>query len=53
MAMKPDEIATELNLHACKNREWWVQGATATSSDGDGLYEGLDWLSNKISSGGK
>ncbi|CRK95892.1 CLUMA_CG009338, isoform A [Clunio marinus] len=29
-----------------KNRSWYIQATCATS--GDGLYEGLDWLSNQL-----
>lgn len=30
----------------CRNRSWYIQATCATS--GDGLYEGLDWLSNQL-----
>ena len=29
-----------------RNRNWYIQATCATS--GDGLYEGLDWLSNQL-----
>merc|ERR1711894_90954 len=31
-----------------RNRQWFIQSACATT--GDGLYEGLDWLSRTLSS---
>ncbi len=42
-AMRPSEVAEKLGLVALRSRVWHIQGACATS--GDGLYEGLDWLS--------
>mmetsp|Transcript_21252 Transcript_21252/g.33983 ORF Transcript_21252/g.33983 Transcript_21252/m.33983 type:complete len:195 (+) Transcript_21252:125-709(+) len=45
-AMSVDEVSRRLKLHSLKNREWYVQGSCAHS--GDGLYEGLDWLSNTL-----
>jgi len=41
-AMSVAEINDKLGLHSLKNRQWFVQSAAATS--GQGLYEGLDWL---------
>jgi len=37
------EVTDRLKLHALRNRKWYIQATCATS--GDGLYEGLDWLS--------
>eukprot|EP01133_Synstelium_polycarpum_P016152 gene16152-19219_t len=31
-----------------KHIQWHVQGCSATSEEGDGLYEGLDWLSSQL-----
>jgi signal recognition particle receptor subunit beta len=45
-ALSVSEITEKLGLHNMKGRSWYVQGATATA--GTGLYEGLDWLSNKL-----
>jgi small GTP-binding protein len=45
-AMSVDEVSRRLKLHSLKNREWYVQGSCAHS--GDGLYEGLDWLSQTL-----
>jgi len=46
-AMSVAEITDKLGLHSLRNRKWYVQSTCATS--GDGLYEGLDWLSNTLS----
>lgn len=46
-AMKASEITEKLGLHTLKTRHWYIQSTCATN--GDGLYEGLDWLSNQIS----
>jgi hypothetical protein len=40
------EITDKLGLHSLRDRNWYIQGTCATS--GDGLYEGLDWLSNRL-----
>lgn len=45
-AMNAAEITDKLGLHALRNRQWYIQATCATS--GDGLYEGLDWLSNAL-----
>jgi ADP-ribosylation factor protein 1 len=45
-AMNPSEITEKLSLHSLRNRDWYIQATCATS--GDGLYEGLDWLSNQL-----
>lgn len=45
-AMTASEITDRLRLHSFKNRQWYIQSTCATS--GDGLYEGLDWLSNQV-----
>ena len=46
-AMKVDTITDKLGLRThYKNRKWHIQTASATT--GDGLYEGLDWLSNTL-----
>lgn len=44
-AMSASELTDKLGLHSLKRR-WYVQKTCATS--GDGLYEGLDWLSNEL-----
>eukprot|EP00092_Neocalanus_flemingeri_P001751 GFUD01001869.1.p1 GENE.GFUD01001869.1~~GFUD01001869.1.p1 ORF type:complete len:183 (-),score=57.00 GFUD01001869.1:14-562(-) len=40
------EISNNLGLHNMKNRNWYMQATCATN--GNGLYEGLDWLSNQL-----
>lgn len=45
-AMNAAEITDKLGLHSLRNRNWFIQSACATS--GDGLYEGLDWLSSQL-----
>ncbi|KAJ6982509.1 ADP-ribosylation factor family protein [Populus alba x Populus x berolinensis] len=47
-AMNAAEITDKLGLHSLRQRHWYIQSTCATS--GEGLYEGLDWLSNNISS---
>ncbi|KAK9112668.1 hypothetical protein Scep_020187 [Stephania cephalantha] len=46
-AMRVSEITDKLGLHSLRQRRWYIQSTCATS--GEGLYEGLDWLSNNIS----
>jgi ADP-ribosylation factor 1/2 len=46
-AMNSAEVTDKLGLHTLRsNRKWYIQATCATS--GDGLYEGLDWLSNQL-----
>ncbi|XP_072030035.1 ADP-ribosylation factor 1-like isoform X2 [Amphiura filiformis] len=45
-AMNCGEVTDKLGLHTLRGRTWFIQATCATS--GDGLYEGLDWLSNNI-----
>ncbi|KAK8668171.1 hypothetical protein V6N13_105636 [Hibiscus sabdariffa] len=45
-AMNAAEITDKLGLNSLRNRHWYIQSTCATS--GEGLYEGLDWLSNNI-----
>ena len=46
-AMKVQEVTERLGLNKLRNRQWYIQGASAPT--GDGLYEGLDWLSATLS----
>ncbi|KAK2718627.1 ADP-ribosylation factor 4 [Artemia franciscana] len=46
-AMSPAELTDRLGLNQLRNRKWYIQAACATQ--GNGLYEGLDWLSNELS----
>merc|ERR1712217_188130 len=45
-AMPAAEITEKLGLHNMRNRQWFIQSACATT--GDGLYEGLDWMSRTL-----
>ncbi|OUC39801.1 ADP-ribosylation factor family protein [Trichinella nativa] len=46
-AMNPAELTDKLGLQQLRNRQWFIQATCATQ--GHGLYEGLDWLSNQLS----
>jgi GTPase SAR1 family protein len=45
-AMTAAEITEKLGLHSMRNRNWYIQATCATN--GEGLYEGLDWLSTQL-----
>ena len=42
------EITDKLGLHSLRQRTWYIQATCATS--GDGLYEGLEWVSSSCCS---
>merc|ERR1712146_131271 len=42
-AMTAAEVTDKLGLHSLRSRNWYIQATCVTT--GDGLYEGLDWLS--------
>ncbi|KAG2470387.1 ARF4 factor, partial [Polypterus senegalus] len=46
-AMAISEMTDKLGLQTLRSRTWYVQATCATQ--GTGLYEGLDWLSNELS----
>uniref|UniRef100_A0A7R9YEE3 ADP-ribosylation factor n=1 Tax=Pinguiococcus pyrenoidosus TaxID=172671 RepID=A0A7R9YEE3_9STRA len=46
-AMNAAEMTDKLGLHDLRHRQWYIQACCATT--GDGLYEGLDWLSATLS----
>jgi len=46
-AMKVEEVTQRMGLNKIRNRQWYIQGTSAPT--GDGLYEGLDWLSATLS----
>ena len=46
-AMTAAEITDKLRLHSLHARPWYIQQTCAPQ--GQGLYEGLDWLSNELS----
>uniref|UniRef100_A0AC35U4I1 ADP-ribosylation factor 6 n=1 Tax=Rhabditophanes sp. KR3021 TaxID=114890 RepID=A0AC35U4I1_9BILA len=43
-AMRPNEIQDKLGLNRLRDKNWFVQPACASSSEG--LFEGLTWLSS-------
>ena len=45
-AMHVSELQEKLGLNSLRNRKWNIQSTCATT--GDGLYEGLDWLSTNV-----
>lgn len=47
-AMASSEITEALGLNTMRNKTWYIQAACAVQ--GQGLYEGLDWLSTQLSS---
>mmetsp|Transcript_38359 Transcript_38359/g.68600 ORF Transcript_38359/g.68600 Transcript_38359/m.68600 type:complete len:184 (-) Transcript_38359:190-741(-) len=47
-AMSASEVMQKLELQNMKHRKWFIQSTSAPT--GDGLYEGLDWLSRALSS---
>lgn len=44
--MNAAEITEKLGLHSIRQRPWYIQATCATT--GDGLYEGLEWLSTNL-----
>lgn len=48
-ALAPAQLAERLGLHSLRGRLWDIQGCCATA--GDGLFEGLDWLSTVVRDG--
>uniref|UniRef100_A0A5K3ENM9 ADP-ribosylation factor n=1 Tax=Mesocestoides corti TaxID=53468 RepID=A0A5K3ENM9_MESCO len=47
-AMPTTEVTDKLRLHTLRGREWYIQSSCATT--GEGLYEGMDWLSKVLKS---
>lgn len=47
-ALNSAEITEKLGLHELSRRNWFIQATCATQ--GNGLYEGLDWLANQLKS---
>lgn len=45
-AMSASELTEKLRLNSLHNRSWYIQATCATQ--GNGLYEGLDWLSKEL-----
>ena len=50
-AMTTPEVTEKLGLHNIRGKSWFIQAACAVR--GDGLYEGLDWLSSNVPSASK
>lgn len=46
-AMSASELTDKLGLNSLRGRRWYIQSTCATQ--GQGLYEGLDWLCNEVS----
>jgi Arf/Sar family protein len=44
--LQPSEVCEALGLPEMRGRKWHVQAAIAIR--GEGLYEGLDWLSETL-----
>ena len=47
-AMTAPEVTEKLGLQSLRGRQWFIQSTCATT--GDGLYDGLDWLSKNVPS---
>merc|ERR1712178_647173 len=47
-SMTAAEVTEKLGLQSMRSRQWFIQSTCATT--GDGLYEGLDWMSRTLSS---
>ena len=45
-AMSVNEVTERLGLNGIRTRPWFIQATCATT--GDGLFEGLDWLSDTL-----
>lgn len=45
-AMSAMDLTDKLGLQSLRQRNWYIQATCATS--GDGLYEGLEWLSSTL-----
>jgi len=50
-ALAPSEVADKMGLPNLRNRKWYVQGSCA--ENGDGLFEGLDWLATTLNEAAK
>src|SRR3990167_5165527 len=45
-AMSVNEITSKLELNSLRSRQWFIQATCAMN--GDGLYEGSDWLTSVL-----
>ncbi|EFJ14920.1 ARF-like GTPase [Selaginella moellendorffii] len=50
-ALESAAVSESLNLHKIKNREWAIFKTSAVK--GEGLFEGLNWLSDTLKSKGR
>lgn len=46
-ALSVSDLTEKLGLHNLRGKPWHIESTCATQ--GQGLYEGLDWLSNELS----
>lgn len=46
-SMSMSEVTEKMGLNKLRNTRWYAQAACATT--GDGLFEGLDWLTSTLS----
>ncbi|UJR20354.1 hypothetical protein I4U23_023485 [Adineta vaga] len=46
--LSQEDIIEQMRLNDIRNRPWHIQSCSATK--GDGLYEGLDWISRAVQS---
>lgn len=46
-ALTVPEVSEKLGLMTLRDRKWYVQASNAAR--GDGLFEGMDWLSKNVS----
>jgi len=47
-AMAAAEVSKHLDLTQVRNRQWFIQSASATT--GQGIYDGLEWFSKALAS---
>jgi ADP-ribosylation factor-like protein 5B len=47
-ALTATELSESLALHQIRSHDWHIQPCSAVT--GDGLYEGLDWVTSKLQS---
>jgi signal recognition particle receptor subunit beta len=45
-ALSVSELTSQLGLYNIKSKPWFVQ--TCVASRGEGVYEGLEWLSSQL-----
>ncbi|PPQ68195.1 hypothetical protein CVT25_015027 [Psilocybe cyanescens] len=47
-AMSPAEVTEKLGLHRMRDRSWKPDVMTSCATTGEGLFEGLQWLSQNV-----